>query len=70
MEAKYQSEMNKQKDIFQQHMLNQQELIEQEVLIIQHTAATTSDDSKECPQCAEIVKAKAKLCRFCNYKFE
>ena len=25
--------------------------------------------NKECPQCAKIVKAKAKVCRFCGYKF-
>lgn len=26
-------------------------------------------DSIECPECAEIIKAKAKLCRFCGTKF-
>ena len=25
--------------------------------------------NKECPRCAEIVKAKAKMCRFCRYEF-
>lgn len=25
---------------------------------------------KTCPQCAETVKAEAKICRFCNYNFE
>lgn len=29
-----------------------------------------SDDTKECPQCAEVIKAKAKVCRFCGYSFE
>lgn len=24
---------------------------------------------KECPMCAEIIKAKAKICRFCGHKF-
>ena len=27
-------------------------------------------ENKECPKCAESVKAKAKICRFCNYEFE
>ena len=32
-------------------------------------ATTTEGDTKECPDCAETVKAKAKRCRFCNYIF-
>jgi hypothetical protein len=27
-------------------------------------------DTKECPMCAEQVRARAKLCRFCRYEFE
>jgi hypothetical protein len=27
------------------------------------------NDNKECPRCAEIIKAKAKVCRFCNFEF-
>ncbi|MBI4866689.1 MAG: hypothetical protein HY816_07030 [Candidatus Wallbacteria bacterium] len=27
-------------------------------------------DTKECPMCAETVRAKAKICRFCRYEFE
>ena len=27
-------------------------------------------DTKECPMCAETVKAKAKICRFCKHKFK
>ena len=26
--------------------------------------------NKECPMCAETVKAKAKICRYCKYEFE
>ena len=29
----------------------------------------TEDDTKQCPQCAEKVKAEAKICRFCNHVF-
>jgi len=32
--------------------------------------ALISNDTKECPMCAETVKAKAKICRFCKHKFK
>jgi hypothetical protein len=38
--------------------------------ILHSDPATTVEETKECPQCAEVVKAKAKLCRYCNYSFE
>ncbi len=31
---------------------------------------TNPVDSKECPMCAEMIKKKAKICRFCGYRFE
>jgi hypothetical protein len=27
-------------------------------------------ENKECPMCAETVKARAKICRYCNHEFE
>jgi len=72
MEHYYHDEMIKQKLVYEQHMLNQQDLIEQEVSVLRQSGpntATVADDSKECPQCAEMVKARAKICRFCNYNF-
>ena len=33
------------------------------------TAQLATGDSKKCPQCAEIVKAEARVCRFCNHTF-
>ena len=32
-------------------------------------AHLSSDASKKCPYCAELVKAEAKICRFCNKEF-
>lgn len=28
------------------------------------------DEYKECPDCAELVRARARICRFCGYQFE
>jgi hypothetical protein len=71
MEQYYQDEMIKQKLLYERHMLNQQELIEQEVAAIKQTEpfADAAAEWKECPQCAETVKLKAKICRFCGYSF-
>lgn len=32
--------------------------------------ALTEGSMKKCPQCAELVKAEAKKCRFCGHEFE
>ncbi|MBR8661781.1 hypothetical protein KDN35_19360 [Brevibacillus sp. NL20B1] len=68
LEDYYQAEMSHQRQLYERHMLNQQELIEQEVSAIQHHSASTAD-TKECPKCAELVKARAKICRFCGHEF-
>jgi len=49
---------------------------EKEIKINQSKETITEDynyeenDTKECPMCAEFVKFKAKICRYCGYKFE
>ena len=30
----------------------------------------STEETKPCPQCAETVKIKAKICRYCRYEFE
>ena len=30
----------------------------------------TEPDTKACPDCAETIKAAARVCRFCGYRFE
>lgn len=34
------------------------------------TAPAKAADAKKCPQCAELVKPDARMCRFCQHKFE
>jgi hypothetical protein len=33
------------------------------------TNSVIDNDTKECPMCAETVKKKAKICRYCNHMF-
>lgn len=33
-------------------------------------APSKSAGEKKCPQCAELVKSDARICRFCQHKFE
>lgn len=68
LEDYYQAEMSHQRQLYERHMLNQQELIEQEVSAIQQHSVSAAD-TKECPKCAELVKARAKICRFCGHGF-
>ena len=37
-------------------------------LDVPYPQSSASDDTIECPMCAEFIKSKAKICRFCGYK--
>jgi uncharacterized small protein (DUF1192 family) len=64
-------ELNKAKDEKREIVIRyERELKLQEESDIIDDSFTIEVDSKECPMCAETVKAKAKVCRFCSHKFE
>ncbi len=37
---------------------------------MQQGKSLSSDDTIDCPNCAETIKAKAKVCRFCQHELE
>ncbi len=37
-------------------------------IVVTQPQISTSDDTIECPMCAEFIKSKAKICRYCGYK--
>lgn len=66
------AEIKRQEAIIQNHMLNQHELLDLEIKAIHQLSqnrAQVTEDSKECPMCAETIRAKARICRYCNYAF-
>lgn len=44
-------------------------MLEHEEAIKKGRAGLAKDDEKECPACAEKVKSRARICRYCRYEF-
>lgn len=63
----YAQKKAEQQELFETHMLNQTDLITKEVQTLQ---AFDIQEEKECPRCAEKIKLKAKICRYCRHEFE
>jgi len=72
--AELEADVAQAKDRKRKLLLQRSAAIEQEIDATegptghQSPSAPASND-KECPMCAETVKAKAKICRFCRYEF-
>jgi len=45
-------------------------VLKEEPKLLTSDSVADSADMKECPDCAEMVRAKAKKCRFCGHQFE
>lgn len=74
-----QASIDKQKEEIDEYKTKKREIIlEQERKLSEEHSETIDIDfsfddvkeNKECPACAELVKAKAKICRYCGYEFE
>ena len=47
----------------------QAEKIKKDQVELLFSKESTDEDFKECPVCLELVRSKAKICRYCGHKF-
>jgi len=67
---KFVHKIQEQQAVYNEHMLNQVELLEEEIQVKHQIAQGHRQDEKECPKCAETIKFKALVCRYCGYHLE
>lgn len=49
--------------------MNRNDDFEQARTLLVERIEASSDSTKPCPDCAETIKAGAKVCRYCGYRF-
>jgi hypothetical protein len=56
--------------IANQNLISKTSINRQIDVVVTQPQASVPEDTVECPMCAESIKSRAKICRFCGYKVE
>ncbi len=55
--------------ISEHKMITHPKLLIDTITEAKNNLSDLADDSQECPRCAEVIKLKAQVCRFCGHEF-